>query len=100
MEQADERMDIPSAAERLGRPTQAIYLLIRTGQLPSEKVRALGRDGRYVLKHMIRVQDLDAIDQRRRLEEHVAAIRAAVTPLTETQIYRIRHALWRGGQRW
>ncbi|MBC9936932.1 MULTISPECIES: hypothetical protein [unclassified Leucobacter] len=49
-----------------------------------------------MLKHMIRVQDIDAIDQRRAHEEHVAAIRAAATPLTETQIYRIRRALQSG----
>ncbi|MEB4613264.1 hypothetical protein [Leucobacter sp. M11] len=97
MEEPDERIDITAAAEKLGRPVYAVYHLIRTGQLPSEKLRALGRDGRYVLKHMIRVQDLDAIDQRRRHEEHVAAIRAAATPLTETQIYWIRHALEFGG---
>lgn len=100
MERLDERLDIPTAAERLGRPVHAIYHLIRTGQLVSEKLRTPGRDGRYVLKHMIRVQDLDAIDERRRHEEHVAVIRAAATPLTETQIYRIRHALRGGGQRW
>lgn len=100
MEQPDERIDIPAAAEKLGRPVHAVYHLIRIGQLPSEKVRAPGRDGRYVLKHMIRVQDLDDIDERRRHEAHVAAIRAAVTPLTETQIYRIRHALLSGEQRW
>ena len=97
MEQPDEQLDIPAAAERLGRPVYAVYRLIRTGQLPSKKLRTPGRDGRYVLKHMIRVQDLDAIDERRRHEEHVAAIRAAATPLTETQIYRVRHALEFGG---
>lgn len=96
MEQPDERLDIPGAAARLGRQSQAIYHLIRTGQLSSEKIRAPGRDGRYVLKHMIRVQDIDVIDQRRAREEHVAAIRAAATPLTETQIYRIRRALQSG----
>ncbi|RKQ94576.1 hypothetical protein U746_0323 [Mycolicibacterium mucogenicum 261Sha1.1M5] len=97
MEHPDERIDIPAAAEKLGRPVYAVYHLIRTGRLASEKIRVAGRDGRYVLKHMIRVKDLDAVDERRRDEEHVAAIRAAATPLTETQIYRIRHALEFGG---
>lgn len=95
MERPDERIDIPAAAARLGRPVHAVYHLIRTGQLSSEKVRVPGRDGRHVLKHLIRVKDLDAIDRLRAHEEHVAAIRAAATPLTETQIKRIRRALER-----
>ncbi|UNK69401.1 hypothetical protein [Microbacterium sp. H1-D42] len=93
MERPDERLDIPAAAVRLGRPIHAVYHLIRTGQLASEKVRVPGRDGRSVRKHMIRVQDLDAIDRLRSHDDHVAAIRAAATPLTESQITRIRRAL-------
>lgn len=99
MERPDERLDIPAFASRLGWPVHAVYHLIRTGQLASEKVRVPVRDGRYVRKHMIRVQDLDAIDRQRAHDEHVAAIRAAATPLTVTQVTRIRRALNRG-RRW
>lgn len=98
MERPDERIDIPAAAVRLGRPVHAVYHLIRTGRLASEKVRIPGRDGRLVLKHLIRVKGLDAIDRLRAHEEHVAAIRAAAPPLTETQIKRIRRALERSWQ--
>ncbi|SDQ11753.1 hypothetical protein [Microbacterium sp. cf332] len=93
MERSDGRIDIPTAALRQGRPVHVIYHLIRTGQLASEKVRVPGRDGRSVRKHMIRIQDLDAIDRLRSHDDHVAAIRAAATPLTESQITRIRRAL-------
>lgn len=95
MERPDERIDIPAAAARLGRLVHAVYHLIRTGRLASEKVRVPGRDGRHVLKHLIRVKDLDAIDRRRAHDEHVATIRAAAPPLTETQVKRIRRALER-----
>lgn len=95
MKQPDERVDIPAATARQGRPAHVIYHLIRTGRLPSEKVRVPGRDGRHVLKHLIRINDLDALDRPLAHEEHVAAIRAAATPWTETQIKRIRRALER-----
>ncbi|MFZ4842099.1 hypothetical protein [Mycetocola saprophilus] len=96
MDQPDERVDIPGVTERLGKPVHAVYHLIQTGQVSSENIRAPGRDGLYVLKHMIRVQDIDANDQRQTMDEHVAAIRAAVVPLSPTQIYRIRRALESG----
>lgn len=85
MEGPDERMDIPTAAARHGRPARAICHLIRTGQLSSEKVRVLGSDGRHVRKHMIRREGLDAAFSTEEADRYDTEVKVAAPPLSEKQ---------------
>jgi hypothetical protein len=89
----DEWLDVAAAAERHGCSHQTIWRRIRQGVLPARKEKMGGRDGRPVIKVLVRVTDLnDAFGWTAR-EEHVRRIRASARPLTAGQKVAIRGVL-------
>lgn len=79
-------IDVAAAAERHHCSTKTIWRRIKQGGLPActEKVR--GRDGRPVIKTMIRVADLDDAFGHTAHDAHVRKVREAVPPLTAEQV--------------
>lgn len=86
----DESIDVVAAANRHHCSTQTIWRRIRQGNLPACKEKVEGRDGRPVIKTLIRVSELnDAFGWTAR-DAHVRAIREAAPPFTEEQAAAIR----------
>lgn len=81
----DEWLDVAAAAERHERSTKTIRRHIKSGTLPARTERVAGRDGRPVLKTLIRVVDLNGTFGWRVHDEHVRRIRASALPLTVEQ---------------
>ncbi|QOT16822.1 hypothetical protein [Paenarthrobacter sp. YJN-5] len=86
----DEWLDVAAAAERHSCSTKTIWRHIRQGSLPACTGKVSGRDGRPVLKTLIRVADLDDAFGRTAQEDHVRKIRASAPPLTVEQKIAIR----------
>lgn len=81
----DEWLDVAAAAERHVCSTKSIWRRIWQGKLPAHTEKAIGRDGRPVIKTLIRVSDLDRAFGLTAHAEHVQKIRAAAPPLTKEQ---------------
>lgn len=81
----DEWLDVVAAAERHDCSTQTIWRRIRQGVLPPRSEKTAGRDGRPVIKSLIRVSDLNDAFGRTAQEEHVRRIRATAPPLSDAQ---------------
>lgn len=90
MSEQDEWLDVVAAAERHGCSTQTIRRRIRQGALPARKEMVEGRDGRQVIKTLIRVSDLNDAFGWTAHEEHVRKIRESATPFSESQAAAIR----------
>lgn len=81
----DEWLDVVSAAEHHDCSTKTIWRRINQGVLPACTEKVSGRDGRPVIKTMIRVSDLNDVFGWTAHDEHVRKIREAATPLTAEQ---------------
>lgn len=86
----EEWLDVAAAAERHKCSTKTIWRRIKNGTLPAQTEKIDGRDGRPVLKTMIRVSDLEDVFGRTAQEDHVRRIRASAQPLTVEQKIAIR----------
>ncbi|GAA3762922.1 hypothetical protein GCM10022240_14280 [Microbacterium kribbense] len=86
----DEWLDVAAAAERHRCCTQTIWRRIRAGDLPAQKKKMNGRDGRPVIKTLVRASDLNDTFGWTAHEAHVRAIRMAATPFSEEQAVAIR----------
>lgn len=94
MPEEAERIDIQTAAAKYGRNPTVIYHLIRRGKISSQRMRVRGRTGRFVYKHMLRVEELEKHFDTSARERHIAAIEAAAPPLSEKQKEAIRGAFF------
>ncbi len=90
MTQSDEWIDIAEAAVRADRCTATIRNHIKKGSLPAVKSRATGRDGRKVVKVMIRVVDVDRVFPKFDMEAHIRKVESEWVPLSEAQQQTIR----------
>lgn len=95
----ESRLDIRAAAERHECSRNTIYNLIKKGALQSELIVAAGRDGRHVRKHLIKVEELDAVFSTEEQDRYVAALRSAAPPFTEDQKARLAVLLNPGTRR-
>lgn len=86
----EDRLDVATAAERHNCSTKTIWRRIKDGTLPARTEKVDGRDGRPVLKTLIRVVDLDDTFEGAVQEDHVRRIRASAPPLTVEQKIVIR----------
>lgn len=89
----EEWLDVVAAAERHHCSTKTIRRRIKNGTLPAQMEKIDGRDGRPVLKTLIRVSDLEDVFGRTTQEDHVRRIRALAPPLTVEQKVAIRGVL-------
>ncbi|MBB3036285.1 hypothetical protein [Hoyosella altamirensis] len=87
----DEWLDVATAAERHRCSTQTIRRRIRQGVLPARTEKVRRRDGRPVIKTLIRVSDLNDAFGWTAQAEHVRKIRATARPLTDEQKVAIRN---------
>jgi len=85
-----EWLDVAAAAERHECSTKTIRRRIKDGTLPAQTEKIPGRDGRPVIKTLIRVSDLDDGFGRTDQEAHVRRIRASAQPLAVEQKIAIR----------
>lgn len=90
MTQSDDWIDIAEAAVRAERCTATIRNHIKKGSLPAVKSRATGRDGRKVVKVMIRVVDLERAFPKFDMEAHIRKVESEWVPLSERQQQTIR----------
>lgn len=86
-----ERLDVAAAAERYECSTKTNRRRIDQGRLPARTKKVTGRDGRPVIKTLIRVSDLDDAFGRAGQEAHVRRIRASAQPLQFEQTVAIRY---------
>lgn len=86
----DEWLDVAAAAERHRCSTKTIWRRIKQGVLPARTEKVDGRDGRPVIKTLIRASDLNDAFGRTAHDEHVRKIRESAPPLTEEQKAAIR----------
>lgn len=84
-----EWLDIRGAAERQGLSDTAIRNHIKKGNLRSVKRLVTGRDGRMVVKRLIRVSDLDVAFPPFDLEAYIREIDESAPPMTREQVMRI-----------
>ncbi|WP_129668712.1 hypothetical protein [Phytoactinopolyspora endophytica] len=82
----NEWLDVAAAAEHYNRSTKSIWRRVWQGSLPARTEKVSGRDGRPVIKTLIRVSDLDYAFGSAAHDEHVRKIREAVPPLTREQV--------------
>ena len=80
-----EWIDVAAAAERHSCSTQTIWRRIKQGSLPAHTAKVAGRDGRPVIKTLIRVADLNDVFGWTAREEHVRKIRESAPPLSAEQ---------------
>lgn len=100
----EEWLDVTAASARYGCSAQTIRGRIHSGCVPARTEKVPGRDGRLILKALIRVSDLDAMFRVTAREEHVQRIRESAPPLTDDQkrmIYDVflKHLLEREANR-
>ncbi|HMR50713.1 MAG TPA: hypothetical protein PKE40_15735 [Arachnia sp.] len=81
----DEWLDVAAAAERYNCSTKTIWRRIKNGSLPTHTEKVDGRDGRSVVKTLIRVADLNDAFAWADREEHIRKIREVAPPLTAEQ---------------
>lgn len=86
----EEWLDVAAAAERHECSTKTVRRRIEQGRLPARTEKVTGRDGRPVLKTLIRVSDLDDVFGPTAQEAHVRRIRASAQPLQFEQKVAIR----------
>lgn len=86
----EDWLDVAAAAERHECSTKTIWRRIKNGTLPARTEKIDGRDGRPVIKTLIRVSDLDDAFGRTDQEAHVRRIRASAKPLQFEQKVAIR----------
>lgn len=86
----EEWLDVTAAAERHECSTKTIWRRIKNGTLLARTEKIDGRDGRPVLKTLIRVSDLDEAFGLTVQEAHVRRIRASAQPLQLEQKVAIR----------
>lgn len=89
----EDWLDVAAAAERHDCSTKTIRRRIEQRRLPARTEKVTGRDGRPVIKTLIRVSDLDDSFGRTDQEAHVRKIRASAQPLTVEQKVAIRDVL-------
>lgn len=82
----DEWLDVVATAERHRCSTKTIWRRIRQGVLPAHTEKVSGRDGRPVIKTLVRVSDLNDAFGRLAQDEHVRKAREAAPPLTYEQL--------------
>ena len=86
----DGWLDVAAAAERHDRSTKTIWRYIKRGDLSARTEKVSGRDGRPVIKALIRVSDLnDAFGWTAR-DENVRKIRESASPWSDEQKTVIR----------
>ncbi|WP_156761955.1 helix-turn-helix transcriptional regulator [Microbacterium karelineae] len=90
MKPDDGWVGVAEAALRHGYSTKTIRRRIKNGTLPAQNEKIGGRDGRPVLKTVIRVSDLDDAFGWTDHEAHVRRIRASAQPLHFEQKVAIR----------
>jgi len=100
----DEWLDVAAAAARYDCSAKTLRRRVQSGSLPARTEKVAGRDGRLVLKTLIRASDLDAVFGGTSQEEHVRRIRESAPPLTDEQkemIYDVflKHLLEREAER-
>ncbi|MFC0675187.1 hypothetical protein [Brachybacterium hainanense] len=81
----DEWLDVEAAAQRHDCSIKSIWRRIWQGKLSARTEKLDGRDGRPVIKTLIRVSDLDRAFGLTAHAEYVQKIRAAAPPLTREQ---------------
>ncbi|MDN5759879.1 hypothetical protein PGC08_13140 [Brevibacterium sp. BDJS002] len=81
----DEWLDVAATAERHDCSTKSIWRRVWKGKLPARTEKVGGRDGRPVIKTLIRVSHLDRAFGLTAHAEHVQKIREAAPPLTREQ---------------
>lgn len=81
----DEWLDVAAAAQRHDCSTKSIWRRVWQGRLPARTEKVDGRDGRPVIKTLLRVSDLDRAFGLTAHAEHVQKIREAAPPLTREQ---------------
>ena len=86
----DEWLDVVAAAERHRCTTKTIWRRNKQGDIPARTEKVSGRDGRPVIKTLIRVSDLNDAFGWTAHEEHVRKVREAAPPLTREQASVIR----------
>lgn len=89
----DESIDVAAAANRHRCSTQTIWRRIGQGILPAHKEKVSGRDGRPVVKTLVRVADLNNTFGWNVHDEHVRRTRASARPLTVEQKVALRDVL-------
>lgn len=82
----EEWLDVVAAAERHHCSTKTIWRRIKQGGLPARSEKMRGRDGRPVIKTMIRVADLNDAFGRTAHDDQIQRIRDAAPPLTAEQV--------------
>lgn len=90
MKPEDGWVGVAEAALRHGCSTKTIRRRIKGGNLPARTGKFDGRDGRPVIKTLIRVSDLDDAFGRTDQEALVRRIRASAQPLQVEQKVAIR----------
>lgn len=86
----EEWLDVAAAAERHECSIKTIRRRIEQRRLPARTEKVTGRDGRPVIKTLIRVSDLDDAFGRTDQEVHVQRIRASAQALRLEQKVAIR----------
>ena len=76
----DGWLDVAAAAERHDRSTKTIRRYIKQGVLPARTEKVGGRDGRPVVKTLIRVSDLNDVFGWTARDENVRKIRESASP--------------------
>ena len=87
----DEWIDVVAAAERHRCSAQTVRRRISQGLLPARKEMVSGRDGRPVVKTLIRIADLNDVFGWTAHDEHVRRIRESAPPFSEEQKADIQH---------
>ena len=82
----DEWLGVAAAAERQHCSTKTIWRRIKQGGLPARTEKMSSRDGRPVIKTMIRVADLNDAFGRTAHDDHVRKVCEAAPPLTAEQV--------------
>ena len=85
-------LDVAEAAKHAERCTATIRNHIKKGSLPAVKSRTTDKDGRKVVKLMIRLDDLDKAFPKFDLEAYIRKIESEWVPLSPRQLQVIGQA--------
>lgn len=86
----DDWLDVAAAAERHDCSTKTMRRRIRQGDLPARTEKVSGRDGRPVIKTLIRVSDLNDEFGWTARDANVRRIRESAPPWSDEQKIAIR----------
>ena len=89
----EEWLDVAAAAELHRCSTKTIWRRIWQGVLPARTEKVNGRDGRLVIKTLIRVSDLNDALGCTAQDEYVRKVREAAPPLTAEEVSDIGKVL-------